>query len=212
MRIFNFLKKKKANETLGDSVINNVQNFENDSSNLTERLVTTDYVEETILDSNSDKVDIKCNNKYDLSRFIEAQKNSYNSAFSEISNGTKYGHWMWFIFPQLRGLGKSSTSKYYGLENYEELVEYLRHPILGKRLLDITEVLLKLENVNLVEVLGRTDYKKLKSCMTLFYEVSSHINNDDSLFGEVLDKYFDSKCDMKTLGMLKDGNYGSYNS
>lgn len=211
MRLFSFLKKKKTNKGSEDSITNKVSHLKNDSFRLEEDIVSTDNVKENVLNPDLQKEPNHSNNKYDLSIYIEAQNNSYIIAFSEISNGVKYGHWMWYIFPQLKGLGKSPNSNYYGIENYEEALEYLKHLILGKRLLDIIEALLKLENVNLVEVLGRTDYKKLKSCMTLFYEVSNYINNEDNLFGEVLDKYYDSKCDMNTLRMLEAQNFVSYN-
>ncbi|MDR1054810.1 MAG: DUF1810 domain-containing protein [Prevotellaceae bacterium] len=133
-----------------------------------------------------------------LSRFIEAQAKSYSIALEEIKRGRKRSHWMWYVFPQIKGLGYSSTSKYYSIENIEEATEYLNHPILGGRLIQICEELLKLETNNAYSIFGNPDYIKLKSSVTLF----SQVGDTNPVFVSVLDKFFDGKFDDKTLNLL----------
>ncbi len=116
---------------------------------------------------------------------------------SEVRAGYKSSHWMWYIFPQLKGLGFSSTAQYYGINGREEAMAYLKHPVLGARLREITSMLLTLEGKSAVEIFGRTDAMKLRSSMTLFYAVS-----EDDLFKKVLDRYYDGKLDGRTLAML----------
>ena len=106
---------------------------------------------------------------------------------------------MWYIFPQLKGLGFSLTAQYYGINGREEAMSYLKHPVLGARLREITSVLLTLEGKSAVEIFGRTDAMKLRSCMTLF----NAVDNGDELFQKVLDKYYNGQPDEKTLAMLK---------
>lgn len=134
-----------------------------------------------------------------IQRFIEAQKRSYDTALEEIKRGKKRSHWMWYIFPQMKGLGHSSTAQYYGIENRKEAEEYLAHPILGSRLLEISKELLKLESNDPRAVMGEPDNWKLKSCMTLFEIVSN-----EPVFGQVLDKFFGGKRDKTTVEMLRD--------
>ena len=134
---------------------------------------------------------------YDLERFISAQEKTYEIALQEIQAGHKASHWMWFVFPQLKGLGFSSTAKYYGLSGKEEAKAYMAHPVLGKRLMEITNALLKLESNDAEEVMGYPDNLKLQSCMTLFAMVS-----DESLFGSVLNKFYDGKMDERTVSIL----------
>ncbi|MBK5208294.1 MAG: DUF1810 domain-containing protein [Flavobacteriaceae bacterium] len=123
---------------------------------------------------------------YDLSRFVKAQEQAYENALMEIKAGKKSSHWMWYIFPQLKGLGKSSTSLFYGLADKEEALEYLNHPVLGQRLLEITEALLNVKNKTAFEIFGTPDYLKLKSCMTLFKLATP----EESIFQEVIDTYY----------------------
>ena len=137
--------------------------------------------------------------KPDLTRFIEAQADTYNAALGEIRNGRKETHWMWFIFPQLRGLGKSSMSQIYGLVDLEEAKAYLADIILGSRLRLITEELLKLSKKNPEEIFGDIDATKLKSCMTLFAHADE---NEDSVFRNVLRQYFNGEEDDKTIAIL----------
>lgn len=134
-----------------------------------------------------------------IQRFVEAQKHSYDTALEEIKRGKKRSHWMWYIFPQMKGLGYSSTAQYYGIENRKEAEEYLAHPILGSRLLEISKELLKLESNDPRAVMGDPDNWKLKSCMTLFEIVSN-----EPVFGQVLDKFFGGERDKITVEMLRD--------
>lgn len=137
-------------------------------------------------------------NKFDLNRFLEAQENIYKDALQEIQNGQKTSHWMWFIFPQLKGLGFSDYNIFYGIENLEEAQQYYNHPILGKKLIEITTALLKIENKTALEIMGRPDERKLRSCMTLF----SRLPNTSDCFQLVLQKYFDNKLDDRTLEII----------
>ena len=135
---------------------------------------------------------------YELKRFIDAQENIYAVALSEIKNGRKRSHWMWFIFPQLAGLGYSATSKLYAIKNIEEAAAYLQHPVLGTRLVTISRQLLKLEN-NAHSIFGSPDDIKLQSSMTLF----SSVRHSDAIFGLVLEKFFKGVEDPNTLAILK---------
>lgn len=133
-----------------------------------------------------------------LNRFIEAQENNYSFALEEIKNGRKRGHWIWYIFPQLKGLGHSYNSDYYGIANIKEAIEYLNHPILGKRLREITEVLLSLPAGKTArEIVGGIDARKVKSSMTLFYLASK-----ETLFIDVINRYYEGKMDELTIKML----------
>lgn len=137
---------------------------------------------------------------YDLERFIRAQERDYPLALSEIRAGRKKSHWIWYIFPQLRGLGRSHYAGFYGLEDIGEARQYLGHEVLGTRLKEISEALLQLGENNPSKVMGgHPDDWKLCSCMTLFAEISE----DNSVFHKVLDKFFDGKMDDKTLSLLK---------
>lgn len=134
---------------------------------------------------------------YDLDRFLKPQEYAYASALREIKGGQKQGHWIWYIFPQIKGLGHSYNSEYYGISNLEEARAYLAHPILGARLREITESLLYCGNNSADDILGFPDVLKVRSCMTLFDLVSP---ND--IFHEVLYKYYEGqRCD-KTIWRL----------
>ena len=123
---------------------------------------------------------------YDLERFVKAQKNDYGTALHELSNGHKCSHWIWYIFPQQKGLGKSFNSEFYGLDGQEEAKAYLAHPILGKRLRECCEVLLTHKDKKIGSIMGSPiDVRKLKTCMKLFDRVSP---ND--IFKDVLDAFF----------------------
>ena len=132
-----------------------------------------------------------------LDRFIKAQETSYDIALAEMKAGRKRSHWMWYIFPQIKGLGFSSTAQYYAIQNQREAEEYLAHPVLGKRLIEISKVLLEIESSDARKVMGYPDDMKLKSSMTLFYLVSGK-----DIFKKVLDKFFDGKLDKKTKELL----------
>ncbi|MBQ9009475.1 MAG: DUF1810 domain-containing protein [Clostridia bacterium] len=135
----------------------------------------------------------------DLKRFLDAQERDYETALKEIQAGHKQSHWIWYIFPQLEGLGYSSMAVYYGIENLEEAKEYLAHPVLRARLLEISEALLHLGKKNPTEVMGYPDDMKLRSCMTLFMLAAP----DEPVFRAVLDRYFEGKPDEKTIELVK---------
>lgn len=134
----------------------------------------------------------------DLKRFTDAQQSSFATALSEIQNGKKRSHWMWYIFPQIQGLGFSSTAQYYAIENLEEAAAYIAHPVLGVRLIEISKALLELEDTDPRLVMGYPDNLKLRSCMTLFQIAAP----DQPVFGQVLDKYFGGKPDGRTKEIL----------
>lgn len=141
-------------------------------------------------------------NKYNLERFLTAQEDSFQDAFAEVKSGKKRNHWMWYIFPQIIGLGFSEISKYYALKDLQEAHLYLEHEILGKRLLEISKKLLEIDGKTTHYIFGSPDDLKLKSCMTLF----SLISDKNSIFDQVLNKYFGGKKDDKTLEILKHLN------
>jgi uncharacterized protein (DUF1810 family) len=132
-------------------------------------------------------------------RFITAQQNDYPLALSEIKSGRKRSHWMWYIFPQLDGLGLTETSRYYALQNIDDAARYLAHPVLGARLIEISQELLSLEGKSANAVFGTPDELKLKSSMTLF----ALVPNTDKIFEQVLKKYYNGTKDSKTLLLLK---------
>lgn len=138
--------------------------------------------------------------RYDLNRFLEAQRETYENALREIRQGSKQTHWMWFIFPQLRGLGFTDYNIFYGIENLREATLYLNHPILGRRLEEITQAMLQIENKSALGILGRADERKLKSCMTLF----GLLPETPECFRQVLEKYYHGEKDEKTLQILKE--------
>lgn len=135
---------------------------------------------------------------YDMDRFIEAQEGLYDDALAEIRNGRKTTHWMWFIFPQIEGLGSSVMAVRYAIENREEATAYLAHPVLGPRLLGISSALMQLENLSAHEIFGSPDEMKLKSCCTLFAAVSP----PGSVFEKVLDRYFQGEKCERTMARL----------
>ena len=142
-----------------------------------------------------------CYNKpmnYDLQRFHKAQIFDYPVALGEIKNGRKESHWMWYIFPQLKELGYSSTAKYYGLTK-DEAKAYIKDEILKSRLIEISQVLLELKSNDATEIFGYPDDLKLNSCMTLFSEIVPEIE----VFDKVLEKFFSGKKDDKTLKLLE---------
>jgi uncharacterized protein (DUF1810 family) len=146
-------------------------------------------------DTDTDEVD-ECH----LGRFLEAQEESYEKALSELQNGRKRSHWMWFIFPQIDGLGRSDMAKYYAIKSVEEARAYLNHPRLGKRLLICAETLLGLENSTASAIFGHPDDLKLRSSMTLFARVAE----PGSVFDRVIENYFHGQGDARTLELLGD--------
>lgn len=137
----------------------------------------------------------------DLERFILAHNKSYETALNEIKNGYKESHWMWYIFPQIRGLGMSEIAQYYEISNLDEAKEYLANDILRSHLFEISQALLNLSTNDPLEVLGYPDNLKLKSCMTLFNYIEPN-----SIFQKVLDKYYNGEIDMMTILILEREN------
>lgn len=133
-----------------------------------------------------------------LSRFVQAQATQYACALREVKRGRKQGHWMWYVFPQLRGLGHSAMACTYGIEDIEEARAYLLHPVLGKRLVEITRALLALDEDDPGKVMGYPDNLKLHSCMTLF----AQIEGADAVFEAVINRYYGGKQDELTLALL----------
>ncbi|MGH8094785.1 MAG: DUF1810 domain-containing protein [Chthoniobacterales bacterium] len=135
---------------------------------------------------------------HDLERFVRAQECDYERALAEIRTGRKRSHWMWYIFPQIKGLGSSAMSQRYAIKSLAEARAYLDHTLLGPRLNACLEVLLNLEDRSAEEVFGSPDDRKLRSCVTLFAAVSP----PDSMFHQLLDKYFNGERDAVTLRLL----------
>ncbi len=137
---------------------------------------------------------------FNLKRFIDAQAPVYGDALRELAAGKKRGHWMWFIFPQLRGLGRSSTASFFGIASKAEALAYWRHPVLGARLSGCCSAILGVEGKSAHEVFGTPDDVKLRSSMTLFERAAP----DAPVFARVLDRYFDGQRDVRTLELLGD--------
>ncbi|NVO31698.1 DUF1810 domain-containing protein [Hymenobacter lapidiphilus] len=133
-----------------------------------------------------------------LQRFLDAQQATYPTALAEIRNGRKRSHWMWFIFPQLRGLGFSETARFYGITDAAEAAAYLAHPVLGPRLVEICEALLQLDSSDATRIFGSPDDLKLRSSMTLFGAAPGA----PAVFGRVLERFYDGRPDAKTLALL----------
>ena len=135
---------------------------------------------------------------HDLRRFVTAQEGVYESALSELRAGRKTSHWMWFVFPQIAGLGRSATAQKYAIASLEEAEAYLAHPVLGPRILECARTLTQLSGLSALEIFGSVDAQKLKSSMTLFARAAP----DQSLFQDVLARYFDGAEDQETLRRL----------
>lgn len=135
---------------------------------------------------------------HNLNRFLQAQQEDFESALTEIRNGKKRTHWMWFIFPQLDGLAFSSTSKFYAIKSIDEAKAYLAHPVLGPRLHECAEAAVGVEERSATAIFGSPDDLKLRSCATLFACVSP----PSSVFERLLEKYYEGQRDQKTLRLL----------
>lgn len=142
---------------------------------------------------------------FDLSRFVDAQDGVYPTALDELRSGRKRSHWIWFVFPQLRGLGRSPTAEHYGIASRGEALAYLRHPVLGPRLRECAKVVAQIEGRTAEQIFGRPDNLKVRSSMTLFAEVASLAREDDAEFVEVLDRLYGGTPDPATLGLLGRG-------
>ena len=134
---------------------------------------------------------------YNLQRFLTAQERDYAQALSEIKNGRKRSHWIWYIFPKLKGFGGSSTTKYYGLDGIEEARAYYGHPVLRERLIEITKALLEHRGKSAQDIFPSVDARKVKSCMTLFWLVT-----ESPLFKSVLDAFYEGEMDNNVAKMF----------
>lgn len=142
---------------------------------------------------------------FDLGRFIEAQAKDYQRALAELRAGRKQTHWMWYVLPQLRGLGSSSMARFYGLGSAREAEAYLAHPVLGPRLRECVAAMNALDGKSAVQVLGEIDAAKFRSCVTLFRAVDP----EDTAWSAALDTYFAGIPDERTLAMLDAARRGS---
>ena len=137
---------------------------------------------------------------YDLGRFVKAQEGVYGTALSEVRAGRKRSHWMWYIFPQFAGLGSSPTSRHYSIKSHAEAEAYLRHPIVGPRLVECCEAVTGVEGRSAHEIFGSPDDMKLRSCLTLF----AHVSAPGSVFEQALGKCFRGEPDEQTLRLLRE--------
>ncbi len=134
-----------------------------------------------------------------LDRFLAAQEQCYETALREIRRGRKESHWIWYVFPQIRGLGRSLTAQKYAVRDFREALDFVRHPVLGPRLTEISRALLALKTNEVTDVFDFPDDLKLRSCMTLFFRAAP----DNPVFKAVLDKFFAGAEDVETLKILK---------
>jgi len=141
---------------------------------------------------------------YDLERFVEAQRGVFEQACAELRRGRKTGHWMWFIFPQISGLGFSAMSQHYGIRSLDEARAYLAHPTLGSRLREICGIVLAIDGWTVREIFGYPDDMKLRSSMTLFASAAAagDLRNDNLVFVEVIEKYFGGEWDGRTMELV----------
>lgn len=136
----------------------------------------------------------------DLDRFLKAQNHVYLNALQEVQNGQKRSHWMWYVFPQIAGLGSSDTSKFYAIQSLKEASAFLKHPVLGENITEISNALLGLSNLSAYDIFGSPDDLKLHSSMTLF----SQVKDGNEVFMKVIEKYFNGKLDQSTIDILHD--------
>ncbi|MEQ1848494.1 MAG: DUF1810 domain-containing protein [Nitrospira sp.] len=136
--------------------------------------------------------------EYNLQRFLDAQDHVYNAVLDELRAGRKSSHWMWFIFPQITGLGRSAMAQKFALTSFDEAKAYLQHPILGPRLKECTQLVLDVEGRSAEEIFSSPDNLKFRSCLTLFMTATT----DNTVFKDALLKYFDGKPDEMTLDLL----------
>lgn len=139
---------------------------------------------------------------FELSRFLEAQQPMYAQALDELRQGRKRSHWMWFIFPQLEGLGRSPTARHFGVKSLAEARAYLAHPVLGDRLRTVTQAVLEHRGVGLSDIFGQPDDLKFRSSMTLFAKATGP--EDAALFRRALDVFCSGQVDPMTLRLLED--------
>ncbi|WP_028486481.1 DUF1810 domain-containing protein [Thiomicrorhabdus chilensis] len=138
------------------------------------------------------------NDPFDIERFVKAQQDTYPRALAELQAARKRSHWMWFVFPQIDGLGHSQTTIFYAIKSLEEAKAYLDHPVLGTRLMESVQAVVAIEGTSLLEIFGKPDNKKFCACMTLFAEAAE----DKRLFQKAIDKFCDGQLSEKTLEAL----------
>src|SRR5262245_29614686 len=136
---------------------------------------------------------------FDLRRFVDAQDRVYDTVVAELRNGAKRSHWIWFVFPQLRGLGRSATAQHYGISSLDEARAYLAHPVLGPRLRECTRLVAAIDGRSVDQIFGWPDNLKVRSSMTLF----AHATDDDAEFRAVLDKFYAGEDDPATVDRLR---------
>jgi uncharacterized protein (DUF1810 family) len=161
-----------------------------------------EFAQERILNQKSNmtpETTDKQQDPFGLQRFVAAQEGVHEQAHGELRRGRKHNHWMWFVFPQVDGLGSSETARFYAIKSAEEAKAYLQHPTLGPRLAECCEAILAVKGKTAEEILGFPDDLKLRSSMTLF----SAISPPDSVFSRVIARYFESCPDQRTLELLK---------
>jgi uncharacterized protein (DUF1810 family) len=137
--------------------------------------------------------------KHNLQRFLSAQGESIDGVMQELRRGQKWGHWMWYVFPQIKGLGHSSTAEYYAIQSEAEAAAYLNHPILGSRLIACTDAVNEHQNLTAEQIFGYPDYLKFRSSMTLFEKIAEN----GSTFTRALQKYFAGVPDTRTISILE---------
>ncbi len=135
---------------------------------------------------------------YNLQRFVNAQEPVIANVLAELKQGRKHGHWIWFIFPQLKGLGRSSMSEFYGISSLDGAKAYLQHPVLGPRLLQCAKLVIEIQGVDAEDIFGEVDAMKFRSCMTLFAQAAP----ENRVFTNALEKFFGGERDDLTLSRL----------
>jgi len=135
---------------------------------------------------------------HNLQRFVDAQEASFTSALAELKQGRKRGHWIWFVFPQLKGLGHSANSEFYGISGLAETATYLKHPVLGPRLIECVQAVNSVERRSATEIFGEVDAMKFRSSLTLFAKAAS----SEPVFTQALQKYFNGEFDPVTMSVL----------
>jgi uncharacterized protein (DUF1810 family) len=140
----------------------------------------------------------RADDPYNLQRFVDAQQSVFDSVIAELEHGSKRGHWIWFIFPQLKGLGHSANSEFFGIASLQEAAAYLQHPVLGPRLIECTQLINAVEGRSAENIFGEIDAMKFRSSMTLFAKATS----DNQVFIDALTKYFDGEFDPLTIAHL----------
>ena len=133
-----------------------------------------------------------------IDRFLQAQESSYNTALEEVKNGSKVSHWIWYIFPQMKNLGKSWTAEFYGIYDLDEAKEYLKNETLRERLIEISKALMEVDGKTAKEIFGSIDAIKVRSCMTLFHLADP----EEPVFTDVLKKYYNNELDNKTIDLV----------